>query len=103
MNLFNSLNFPINMQPTPTTFNEGFSYYETVSKMIYLVNQMITQVNENTTEEQALKDDYEILLNNLKSLQDTIDSFKDGSSIPLGSLKIDKFDKSFYDDVNHFT
>jgi hypothetical protein len=91
MNLFNTINFPISMQPTPSTFNEGFSYYETVSKMIYLVNQMIEQVNQNSNESESLKSDYNDFLVNVKSLQDELDKFKNGNTFPDGSISLSKF------------
>jgi hypothetical protein len=34
-----------NLQPIPATYNDGFSYYETISKMMNELNQMIDSVN----------------------------------------------------------
>ena len=102
MNLFNLINIPTNMQPTPSTFNEGFSYYETVSKLIMLVNQMITQVNENTDEEQALKSKYEDLLLVLINLQSDLDKYKNGQLIPDGSISLTKMNPDIFNQINEY-
>jgi hypothetical protein len=38
------------MQPTPTVFNEGFSWYETLSKLIYQINLLIEDSNGNVSQ-----------------------------------------------------
>lgn len=35
-----------NLQPVPASFNDGFSYYETIAKMMHELNQLIDSVNE---------------------------------------------------------
>jgi hypothetical protein len=33
------------MQPTPSSFNDGFSHYETLAKLIYVTNTCISAIN----------------------------------------------------------
>ncbi|MDF2606587.1 MAG: Right handed beta helix region [Bacillales bacterium] len=50
MNKNNVLNFLTQMQPIPSVYNEGFSQYESVSKLINIVNTLINDMNTGSDE-----------------------------------------------------
>lgn len=76
---FPRIDIPYNVTPIPSTFNEGLSYYETVSKLIYIVNQMIDYINTGTLPTPkgfVTKEDLEKLLEMKLSLENYLDDIK---------------------------
>ena len=69
MNKFDLINWNINAQPIPSIYNEGYSQFETLSKLIYQVNQFITALNNASDEIEArvTKDE----LTNVRKLDET--------------------------------
>lgn len=56
MSDINNLKAITNIQPVPSLFNEGFSQYETVSKLLKLTDDLINDMNEGVDEIKGLKD-----------------------------------------------
>lgn len=102
MNIFEVLNINTNLTPTPSSFNNGLSLYEDISKMIYLVNEMIKAVNDNSTEGNRLKDEYNNVLLELTSIREQFDFYTKGDTIPDGSISFKKFDKDILEVIDQY-
>lgn len=102
MQIFDLVNINTVLTPVPSSFNNGLSLYEDISKLIYLLNELIKNVNGNTQEEIQLKAKYEELLNKVTQFQQELDSFKDGSSIANGSITLEKLANNVMEELNSY-
>lgn len=102
MQIFDLLNINTNMTPTPSSFNNGLSLYEDISKMIYLVNQMIQAVNDNTEESVNLKKQYENVLLELKAIKANFDKYTKGDFIPDHSVDFSKLSDNVLSEINTY-
>lgn len=86
----------------PSTFINAVTPYEEVSQLITYVNSLWEQYSVNTTTSNTLQKSYEGLITNLNTLQATIDSFKNGTSIPDGSINLQKLSSNIMNQLNEY-
>lgn len=102
MQIFDLVNINTVLTPVPSSFNNGLSLYEDISKLIYLLNELIKNVNGNTNEEVELKKEYEKNLVELKSIKEQFEKYVSGDTIPDGSISFKKLNNTIFNQINDY-